>query len=193
MDKATRQCAQTTTFLKRKESWSGIKLRSLCLPASGLTTRPNWLTIYIHVFPAWVLHSQWECVSHFTPLLTHFIGWNWLSTPFWPWVKSYFHCFVSVCDTIVVYCTDTACLIRSDGTFLWCSFGFCCAFYLKMTGLWVCGSRCFNWYHLIHLWFTRMVQIASASWSLELQPLSLNMYIDVLFCWPSWSDMVNAV
>ena len=33
MDKITRQCPQTTTFLKRKESWSGIKPRSFRLPA----------------------------------------------------------------------------------------------------------------------------------------------------------------
>ena len=28
----TRQCPQTTTFLKRKEMWSGIKPRPFCLP-----------------------------------------------------------------------------------------------------------------------------------------------------------------
>ena len=33
MDKVTRQCPQTTTFLKRKESRSGIEPRSFCLPA----------------------------------------------------------------------------------------------------------------------------------------------------------------
>ena len=32
-DKFTRQCPQTTTFLKRKESRSGIEQRSFCLPA----------------------------------------------------------------------------------------------------------------------------------------------------------------
>ena len=32
-DKVTRLCPQTTTFLKRKESQSGIKLRPFCLPA----------------------------------------------------------------------------------------------------------------------------------------------------------------
>ena len=31
-DKVTRQCPQTTTFLKRKESRSGIKPRPFCLP-----------------------------------------------------------------------------------------------------------------------------------------------------------------
>ena len=36
MDKVTRQCSQTTTFLKRKESWSGIKLTSFCLLALPL-------------------------------------------------------------------------------------------------------------------------------------------------------------
>ena len=33
-DKVTRQCPQTTTFLKRKESRSGFEPRSLFLPAS---------------------------------------------------------------------------------------------------------------------------------------------------------------
>ena len=32
-DKVTRQCPQTTTFLKRKESRSGIEPRPFCLPA----------------------------------------------------------------------------------------------------------------------------------------------------------------
>ena len=32
-DKVTRQCPQTTTFWKRKESRSGIELRPFCLPA----------------------------------------------------------------------------------------------------------------------------------------------------------------
>ena len=33
MDKVTRQCPQTTTFLKRKENRSGIEPRSFRLPA----------------------------------------------------------------------------------------------------------------------------------------------------------------
>ena len=32
-DKVTRQCPQTTTFLKKKESRRGIEPRSFCLPA----------------------------------------------------------------------------------------------------------------------------------------------------------------
>ena len=32
-DKVARQCPQTTTFLKRKESRSGIEPRPFCLPA----------------------------------------------------------------------------------------------------------------------------------------------------------------
>ena len=43
MDKVTRQCPQTTTFSKRKESRSGIEPRSFRLPASRLTARPNRL------------------------------------------------------------------------------------------------------------------------------------------------------
>ena len=46
MDKVTRQCAQTTTFLKKKESRSGIEPRSFRLPAKRLTARPNRLTKY---------------------------------------------------------------------------------------------------------------------------------------------------
>ena len=44
MDKVTRQCPQTTTFSKRKESRSGIEPRSFRLPAYRLTARPNWLS-----------------------------------------------------------------------------------------------------------------------------------------------------
>ena len=44
MDKVTGQCPQTTTFLKRKESRSGIEPRSFRLPTSRLTARPNRLT-----------------------------------------------------------------------------------------------------------------------------------------------------
>ena len=50
MDKATGQCPQTTTFLKRKESRSGIEPRSFHLPAKRHTTRPNrsHLPILVH-------------------------------------------------------------------------------------------------------------------------------------------------
>ena len=44
MDKVTRQCPQTTTFLKRKESRSGIEPMSFRLPAYRLTARPSRLT-----------------------------------------------------------------------------------------------------------------------------------------------------
>ena len=47
MDKATRQCPKTTTFLKRKESRSGIEPRSFRLPAERLTARPNRLTHFL--------------------------------------------------------------------------------------------------------------------------------------------------
>ena len=43
MDKVSGQCPQTTAFLKRKESQSGIKPRSFHLPAYRLNARPNWL------------------------------------------------------------------------------------------------------------------------------------------------------
>ena len=45
MDKVTTQSPQTTTFLKRKETRSGIEPRSFRLPmVDGLTARPNRLT-----------------------------------------------------------------------------------------------------------------------------------------------------
>jgi len=44
-DKVTRPCPQTTTFLKRKESRSGIEPRSFRLPAYRLTARPHRLSI----------------------------------------------------------------------------------------------------------------------------------------------------
>ena len=47
MDKVTRQCPQTTTVLKRKESRSSIEPRSLCLPAYRLTASPNRLSEWI--------------------------------------------------------------------------------------------------------------------------------------------------
>ena len=43
-DKVIRQCPQTTSFLKRKDSRSGIDPMSFCLLASRLTARPNRLT-----------------------------------------------------------------------------------------------------------------------------------------------------
>ena len=52
-DKVTRQCPQTTTFSKRKESRSGIEPRSFRLPAKRLTARPNRLT--------WQLWA-WTCI-----------------------------------------------------------------------------------------------------------------------------------
>ena len=44
-DKVTRQCPQTTTFLKGKESRSGIEPRSFRLPAYRLTARPNRFSV----------------------------------------------------------------------------------------------------------------------------------------------------
>ena len=55
MDKVTRQYPQTTTFLRREESQSGIEPRSFCLPAyalplgqTGSHKAPWKRTIYIH-------------------------------------------------------------------------------------------------------------------------------------------------
>ena len=46
-NKVTRPCPQTTTFLKRKESRSGIEPRSFRLPAYRLTARPNRLSVNV--------------------------------------------------------------------------------------------------------------------------------------------------
>ena len=47
MDTVTRQCRQTTTFFKKKESLSGIEPRSFELTSlTNLTARPNRLTGY---------------------------------------------------------------------------------------------------------------------------------------------------
>ena len=43
-DKVTGQCPQTTAFLKRKESRSGIEPKSFRLPAYRLTAGPNRLS-----------------------------------------------------------------------------------------------------------------------------------------------------
>ena len=58
MDKVTGQYPQTTTFLKRKESRSGIEPRSFRLPTKRLTARPNRFTsavertmdLYIYIY-----------------------------------------------------------------------------------------------------------------------------------------------
>ena len=55
MDKVTRQCPQTTTFLMRKESRSGIEPRSFRLPAYRLAARPNQLTKSVSIN-----HSFWR-------------------------------------------------------------------------------------------------------------------------------------
>ena len=46
-EKVTRQCPQTTKFLMRKESRSGIVPRSFRLPAYRLTARPNRLSSFL--------------------------------------------------------------------------------------------------------------------------------------------------
>ena len=56
-DKVTRQCPQTTTLLKIKESRSRFEPRSFRLPARRLTTRPNRLTA-AHVHLSGLQHSN---------------------------------------------------------------------------------------------------------------------------------------
>ena len=43
-EKVTRQCPQTTAFIKREESRSRIEPRSFCLTAKRLAAGPNRLT-----------------------------------------------------------------------------------------------------------------------------------------------------
>ena len=72
MDKVTRQCSQTTTFLKRKESWSGIKLTSFCLLAlplgqtGSLVCGVTWERVYTERF--WSVSDslivlRWPCLK----------------------------------------------------------------------------------------------------------------------------------
>ena len=61
-NKVTRPCPQTTTFLKRKESQSGIEPRSFRLPAYRLTARPNRLSCEsladIYIYTHTTVHSS---------------------------------------------------------------------------------------------------------------------------------------
>ena len=58
MDKVTRQCPQTTTFLKRKENQSGIEPSSFRLPAQRHTARPNRLIAKrITNGPIYIIHN----------------------------------------------------------------------------------------------------------------------------------------
>ena len=79
-DKVTRPSPQTTTFLKRKESRSGIEPRSFRLPAYRLTARPNrlsrwmsdcnlfikklnihWSGVFTALFGWYVAGATWSC------------------------------------------------------------------------------------------------------------------------------------
>ena len=57
-DKVTRPCPQTTTFLKRNESRSGIEPRSFRLLAYRLTARPNRLSDTAHFLSFFFLFSS---------------------------------------------------------------------------------------------------------------------------------------
>ena len=78
-DKVTRQCPQTTAFLKRRESRSGIKLRPpFCLPAECLTARPNWFTPRFR-FSFWYICWSWQVKYRILPVNTN--------TDVWPGVE----------------------------------------------------------------------------------------------------------
>ena len=66
-DKVTRQCPQTTTFLRGKESQSSVEPRSFHLPAYRLTARPNRLTIRCCV-------ARWSLVLHCNPVTAAGMG-----------------------------------------------------------------------------------------------------------------------
>ena len=66
-DKVTRQCPQTTTFLRGKESQSNVEPRSFRLPAYRLTARPNRLTIRGCV-------ARWSLVLHCNPVTAAGMG-----------------------------------------------------------------------------------------------------------------------
>ena len=67
MDKVTRQCPQTTTFLKRKESWSGVEPRSFHLPALLLGQTGSQVSHTSHSFIYIYLHTD----RHTTQFHTH--------------------------------------------------------------------------------------------------------------------------
>ena len=70
MEKVTRQCPQTT-FLKRKESRSGIELRSFRLPAYRLTARPNRLSrAHTHWGPKFITSPEERIFLESTQTLT---------------------------------------------------------------------------------------------------------------------------
>ena len=59
MDKVSRQCPQTTTFLKRKESRSSIEPRSFRLPVSRPAARPSEFRLLIVTYASvWAVLSQ---------------------------------------------------------------------------------------------------------------------------------------
>jgi len=58
MDKVTRQCPQTTTFLKRRESRSGIEPRPFCLTAG-----PDWLTLGTWTYRCICRAKHWSVSS----------------------------------------------------------------------------------------------------------------------------------
>ena len=84
MDKVTRQCPQTTTFLKRKESRSGIEPRSFCLPAKPAHKALSVTLVTIYVTECTV------CVPGHDPLTFLF-----LSSFLFPTVHHYVYCGAS--------------------------------------------------------------------------------------------------
>ena len=68
MDKVTRQCPQTTTFLKRKESRSGIEPRSFCLPAKPAHKALSVTLVTVYVTECTV------CVPDHDPLTFLFLS-----------------------------------------------------------------------------------------------------------------------
>ena len=72
-EKVSRLCPQTTTFLKRKESRSGIEPRSFRLPTSRLTARPQRLKCSsMTAYPLQSKGDKWcKPESRMTPTTQH--------------------------------------------------------------------------------------------------------------------------
>ena len=85
---------------KREESWSRIELRSFCLAACCLTTRPNWLTLqqkpYIYIWN--VLLHDW-CFHHIHKLCSVFSSTHFFFIFFLVYVIVGFCCCCCCCQT----------------------------------------------------------------------------------------------
>ena len=100
MDKVTRQCPQTTAFLKRKESRSGIELRSFRLPTLPLgqtgSQNVNWKAEALN----WLTGPLADCCLWYLAITAE-KGWGcgWSMVP--QCHRTYFCCSWSSCTSII--------------------------------------------------------------------------------------------